>query len=297
MRPHASPICGVLFTLIAAGNVLAQGDVYSSRGAKDDRAKYVSKDGRWFDRCAYETDHMAQNPDTRRYGPPDHVPIDREIMKQYVRCAVDACAVNQKAVCWGRKSGPGDQFAGGGSPGGGFQGPADGSSGGGAPDRQLPNVGPASNDPCANPSASAGCPHLPFELPAEASPRQPIRVGISKNLSWGPWMDNLKRLIDKRRHTLLVNSTPAYKRQWENEYVRARATFTVYADGRIAVTNILTGVGANGTDPSYAQLVQQILTGLDAGAIGPFPTQINSMPLTWDFSEQPAPPPAARTRR
>ena len=28
----------------------------------DDRAKYISKDGRSFDRCAYETDHMADNP-------------------------------------------------------------------------------------------------------------------------------------------------------------------------------------------------------------------------------------------
>jgi hypothetical protein len=27
-------------------------------------------------------------------------------MRQYVRCAVDACAVNQKAVCWGKKGSP-----------------------------------------------------------------------------------------------------------------------------------------------------------------------------------------------
>lgn len=47
---------------------------------------------------------MAEFPDTRLYGMPDHVPIDREIMSQYARCAVDSCAVNQKAVCWGKKS-------------------------------------------------------------------------------------------------------------------------------------------------------------------------------------------------
>ena len=87
------------------------GDVFSTQGAKDDRRKYVSKDGRSFDRCAYETDHMADNPYTKQYGPPDHVPIDRENMNQYVRCAVDSCAVNQKAVCWGKKSAPVDHFS------------------------------------------------------------------------------------------------------------------------------------------------------------------------------------------
>ncbi|MDQ2900701.1 MAG: hypothetical protein M3Y07_13020, partial [Acidobacteriota bacterium] len=39
---------------------------------------------------------------TRLYGMPDHVPIDVDIMRQYARCAVDSCAVNQKAVCWGK---------------------------------------------------------------------------------------------------------------------------------------------------------------------------------------------------
>ena len=79
------------------------GDVFSSGGAKDDRGKYISKDGRWFDRCAYETDHMADNPYSKQYGPPDHVPINSALMRQYVRCAVDACAVNEKAVCWGKQ--------------------------------------------------------------------------------------------------------------------------------------------------------------------------------------------------
>ncbi len=51
------------------------GDVFSTQGAREDRRKYVRKDGRSFDRCAYETDHMGDNPYTKQYGPPDHVPI------------------------------------------------------------------------------------------------------------------------------------------------------------------------------------------------------------------------------
>ena len=85
----------------------ATGDVFSSQGTADDRAKYVSKDGRWFDRCRYDTDHMADNPYTKQYGPPDRVAINREVMNQYARCAVDACAVNQKALCWGKKTSAG----------------------------------------------------------------------------------------------------------------------------------------------------------------------------------------------
>ena len=89
---------------VRAPSTAPNGDVFSSGGAPDDRAKYISKDGRWFDRCAYETDHMGDNPFTKQYGPPDHVPINSALMKQYVRCAVDACAVNEKAVCWGKQS-------------------------------------------------------------------------------------------------------------------------------------------------------------------------------------------------
>lgn len=57
-----------------------------------------------FDRYSYETAHRGDSPDTRLYGLPDHVPIDREIMSQYARCAIDSGAVNQKAVCWSKKS-------------------------------------------------------------------------------------------------------------------------------------------------------------------------------------------------
>jgi hypothetical protein len=112
MRSYC-PLAGIgLLGLLAAGVILAQsragtqptGDVFSSSGAPDDRRKYLSPDGRSFDRCGYETAHMADLPDTRLYGMPDHVPIDRDIMSQYVRCAVDSCAVNQKAVCWGKTS-------------------------------------------------------------------------------------------------------------------------------------------------------------------------------------------------
>ena len=96
---------------IAAGVILAQsksapaqsGDVFSSQGAGDDRRKYVSPDGRNFDRCAYETAHMAELPDSKQYGMPDHIPIDAAVMRLYARCAVDSCAVNQKAVCWGKR--------------------------------------------------------------------------------------------------------------------------------------------------------------------------------------------------
>jgi hypothetical protein len=102
-----------LIALLAADVIPAQSrtptqpptDVFSSRGApEDDRRKYVSPDGRNFDRCGYETAHMADSPDTKMYGMPDHVPINAEIMRQYARCAVDSCAVNQKAVCWGKSS-------------------------------------------------------------------------------------------------------------------------------------------------------------------------------------------------
>ncbi len=107
-------VCVFTFLTIAGSAARSQtpsvappiGDVFSSQGAPnatDDRARYVSKDGRWFDHCRYDTDHMDQNPYTREYGEPDYVPIDRQIMNQYTRCAVDACAVNQKAVCWGKK--------------------------------------------------------------------------------------------------------------------------------------------------------------------------------------------------
>ncbi len=98
--------------LIAAGIIQAQtkggtpptGDVFSSGGgAPDDRRKYVSPDGRNFDRCAYDTAHIPDLPDTKMYGMPDHIPIDGAVMRQYARCAVDACAPNQKAVCWGKK--------------------------------------------------------------------------------------------------------------------------------------------------------------------------------------------------
>jgi hypothetical protein len=107
------PLVGIgLLGLIAAGVILAQskagtqpaGDVFSSSGAPDDRRKYVSPDGRFLDRCAYDTATIPTSADTRLYGMPDHVPLDVEIMKQYARCAVDACAVNQKAVCWGKQS-------------------------------------------------------------------------------------------------------------------------------------------------------------------------------------------------
>jgi hypothetical protein len=112
MRRYCSSVGIGLLGLLAAGVMLAQsqtgtqppGDVFSSRGAPDDRRKYLSPDGRSFDRCGYETAHMADLPDTRMHGMPDHVPIDRDIMSQYVRCAVDACAPNQNAVCWGKQS-------------------------------------------------------------------------------------------------------------------------------------------------------------------------------------------------
>ena len=52
---------------------------------------YVSPDGRFLDRCAYDTATIPDNPYTRMYGMPDPVPIDVEIMKQYARCAEDAC--------------------------------------------------------------------------------------------------------------------------------------------------------------------------------------------------------------
>jgi hypothetical protein len=65
---------------------------------------YVSPDGRWFDRCSYERDNPG--PDTRRYGPPDHVPIrditSPDARRKYVRCAVDPCAPNTTAQCWRR---------------------------------------------------------------------------------------------------------------------------------------------------------------------------------------------------
>ena len=82
------------------------GDVFSSGGGGTpvDPRKYVSPDGRFLDRCAYDTATIPDNPYTRMYGMPDHVPIDVEIMKQYARCAVDACAINKKAVCWGKTS-------------------------------------------------------------------------------------------------------------------------------------------------------------------------------------------------
>lgn len=97
--------------LIVAGTIQAQtklntppaGDVFSSGGGvPDDRRKYVSPDGRNFDRCAYDTAHIPDLPDTKMYGMPDHIPIDSAVMRQYARCAVDACAP-QKAVCWGKK--------------------------------------------------------------------------------------------------------------------------------------------------------------------------------------------------
>ena len=73
------PLVGVgLLGLMASGVILAQskagnqpaGDVFSSRGAPDDRRKYLSPDGRFFDRCGYETAHMADNPYTRLHGMP-----------------------------------------------------------------------------------------------------------------------------------------------------------------------------------------------------------------------------------
>ena len=57
-------------------------------------------------RCKYYTSLIPSDPRTKQYGMPDHVPLDANIMRQYVWCAVDACAVNQKAVCWGKKSPP-----------------------------------------------------------------------------------------------------------------------------------------------------------------------------------------------
>ena len=70
----------------------------------DDTRRYVSPDGRQFDRCAYERDHPG--PDTRTYGPPDRVPIGQisspEARQRYIRCAVDPCAPNVTAQCWRR---------------------------------------------------------------------------------------------------------------------------------------------------------------------------------------------------
>jgi hypothetical protein len=114
MRRYWSLLGTGLLGLMAAGVILAQsktgnqqtGDVFSSGGGADDRRKYVSPDGRNFDRCAYDTANIPNLPDTKMYGMPDHVPIDSAVMRQYERCAVDACAVNQKAVCWGKNGSP-----------------------------------------------------------------------------------------------------------------------------------------------------------------------------------------------
>jgi hypothetical protein len=98
-------VAGVIPAQSQTGNQQT-GDVFSSGGGPDDRRKYVSPDGRNFDRCAYDTATIPNSPDTKMYGMPDHVPIDAEVMREYARCAVDACAVNQKAVCWGKKGSP-----------------------------------------------------------------------------------------------------------------------------------------------------------------------------------------------
>jgi hypothetical protein len=93
---------------VMQSGVSTSGDVMQSGGCQgvDNDQRHYIKNGT-FDRCAWDRAHYVCNPLTPQYGMPDHVPIDREIMEHYLKCAVDACAVGTRAVCWGKQaSGP-----------------------------------------------------------------------------------------------------------------------------------------------------------------------------------------------
>ena len=72
----------------------------------EDLHKYLSPDGRFIDHCRYWKDHP--DPDTLRYGQPDHFAPGRAMGETrsfngqsapYARCAMDPCPPNG-TICW-----------------------------------------------------------------------------------------------------------------------------------------------------------------------------------------------------